>query len=176
MTHHCDLSSKAIPLAPLAQFDHPPLHRRPTNIVEAQADCQMDILVRKECAGLRHDLRTTGAQLRNAFRSGRFEHRERASLRWVVSGMREDRFSTWHSLCALTIYELARGMRCIDITGGGYGEYLHQWAENPDLPLPSAAGWTLYINDLSHLPRIAVDMIGTDPRRQDISRNWCYDS
>jgi len=83
--------------------------------------------------------------------------------------MREDRFSTWHSLCALTIYELARGMRCIDATGSGYGEYLNQLAENPDLPLPTAAGWNLHINDLSHLPREAVDMMEKDPRRQDIS-------
>ena len=168
MTIRGQESQRGEALAPLKLFDRPPLHRRPTNVVAAQANQQMDMIVRKECAGLRHDLRTTGSRFRHAFVSGRFGRNERVTLEWVVAGMSRARFSTWHSLCALTIYELARGMRLLGPAAGGFAEYLNRWAEDPNLPLPSAAGWTLYIHDFSNLPRAAIEMEAADPRRQDI--------
>ena len=155
-------------LLPLDRFDHPNLHYRPTNIVPAQADVQMGLIVEKECAGLRHSLRTTGPRLRRAFIAGRFERNERIALEWTISGMREFLFPTWHSLCALTIFELARGMRLLGPTAGGYADYLNQWGENPEKALPTAIGWTLYIHDHNLLPQTAIEMDETDIRRNDI--------
>ena len=155
-------------LLPLEQFDQPPLHRRPANIIARQADRQMDMLVRKQCAGLRQDLRVPGARLRHAFIFGRFTHRERAVLQWTVSGMRDFLFPTWHSLCALTIFELARGMRVLGPEAGGYAHYLNQWGRDASRPLPSAAGWMLHIRDCSRLPPAAVDMLEGDPCREDL--------
>ena len=160
----------------LDRFDHPALHRRPTNIVAAEADRQMDLIVRKECAGLRRDLRTTGARFRQAFISGRFGRNKRMVLEWAVSGMRDAMFPTWHSLCALTIYELARGMRLLGPSAGGYAKYLNQWAENPERPLPSAAGWILYIHDFNLLPNAAVEMIEGDQPSRGHPRDRGFDS
>lgn len=156
-------------LLPLERFHHPALQRRPTNIVAEQADRQMDMLVRKQCAGLRYGLRITGARLRRAFMSGRFRRNDRIVLEWTISGMREVLFPTWHSLCALTIYELARGMGVMGPEAGGYAGYLNQWAEDPSRPLPSAAGWTLYLRNFSLLPPAAIGMLAGDPRREDIA-------
>ena len=155
-------------LLPLERFDHAPLHRRPTNIIAEQADRQMELLLRKQCAGLRDDLRVRGRQFRRAFMSGRFGLNERIVLEWTISGMRNFLFPTWHSLCALTIFELARGMRMLGPEACGYAGYLNQWAADPDSALPSAAGWILYIRDISLLPPAAVGMLAGDPRRKDI--------
>lgn len=154
-------------LLPLGRFDHPNLRRRPANVVPAQADVQMDLIVGKECAGLRRDLRTTGAGMRRAFIAGRFGRNERVSLEWTTSGMHESLFPTWHSLCALTIFELARGMRVLGPAAGGYAGYLNRWGEDPEKALPSADGWTLAIRDCSLLPREAMEMGEGDPRRED---------
>ena len=156
------------PLLPLGRFDHPHLHRRPDNIVATEADRQMDLIVRKECAGLRHDLRGSGARLRRAFINGHVGRSERMVLEWTVSGMREFLFPTWHSLCALTIYELARGMRILGPNAGGYATYLNQWGENPDLPLPSPEGWTLFVDDFSCLPPAALKLGEGHACREDI--------
>ena len=158
---------EGVALLPLERFDHPPLHRRPHNIVAAEADNQADLLLRKHCAGLRHGLRTSGARMRQAFISGDFGRNERVALRWTITGMREELFPAWHTLFALTIYELARGMRGLGPSAGGYACYLNQWAENPRHPLPSAAGWTLYLDDFDNLPDAAVKIRAGDPRRQD---------
>lgn len=155
-------------LLPLDRFDHPALHRRPDNIEEPEADRQMDLVVRKECAGLRHDLRRSGARLRCAFINGRIGRSDRMVLEWTVSSMRDFLFPTWHSLCALTIFELARGMRVLGPEAGGYAGFLNQWGRNPNHPLPSPAGWILYIDDLSHLPPAALKLGVGHPRREDI--------
>ena len=155
-------------LLPLERFDHAPLHRRPANILAKQADRQMEMLLSKQCAGLRTDLRVTGARFRGAFMSGQIGRNERIALEWAISGMRAFLFPTWHSLCALTIFELARGMRLLGPEAGGYAGYLNQWAENPNLALPSAAGWILYVGDFNHLPPAAIGMLAGDPRREDI--------
>ena len=168
MNGHADILERDAVLLPLERFDPPRLHRRPTNIVAGQADKQMDLLVRKQCAGMRHDLRVKGARLRRAFFSGRFGRNERVVLEWTVSGMRRVLFPTWHSLCALTIFELARGMRLLGPAAGGYAGYLNQWGENPGLALPSPAGWTLYIHDFNLLPHAAIEMVEGDPRREDV--------
>ena len=155
-------------LLPLERFDHASLHRRPTNIVTEQANRQMEMLLRKQCAGLRNDLRVTGARFRGAFMSGCIGLNERIVLEWTISGMRDFLFPTWHSLCALTIFELARGMGKLGPEAGGFAGYLNRWAQDPDLSLPSAAGWTLYIRDFNLLPPAAVGMLAGDPRRKDI--------
>ena len=155
-------------LLPLERFDHAHLHRRPGNIVAAAADNQMNRILRKACAGLRYGLRTTGARFRQAFISGDFSRNNLVVLEWTISGMREELFPTWHGLCALTVYELARGMRLLGPTAGGYARYLNQWAEDPLRPLPSAAGWTLYLHDLGNLPDVAIEMRAGDPRRRDM--------
>ena len=150
------------------RFDHAALHRRPGNILSAEADNQMDRILRKECAGLRHDLRVGGACFRQAFISGNFGRKEKIVLRWTISGMREELFRTWHGLCALTIYELARGLRLLGSAAGGYAGYLNQWAEDPQHPLPSVAGWMLFIDDYDNLPSAAIALREGDPRRQDV--------
>ena len=164
----CITSEPGETLLPLEQFDRHPLHRRPTNIIAKQADRQMDMLVRKQCAGLRHDLRVSGARLRRAFIFGRFSYKERGVLQWTVSGMRDFLFPTWHSLCALTIFELARGMRVLGPEAGGYAHYLNQWGQDPNRPLPSAAGWMLHIRDCARLPPAAMNMLEGDPCREDV--------
>ena len=169
MSRHATAEASPTVLLPLERFDRPPLHRRPTNILAAAADDQMDLIVSKSCAGLRHDLRTTGARLRHAFIFGRFGRTERTALAWTVSGMRRFLFPTWHSLCALTLFELARGMRTLGPECGGYAKYLNQWGKAPEKALPSAAGWTLYLHDLNHIPQAAIDMDESDPRREDIA-------
>ena len=132
-------------LLPQACFDHPAPHRRPGNILPAQAVAQLDLLVRKACAGMRQDLRVSGARLRRAFITGAFGERDAITLRWAIPGLRPERFPTLHSLCALTVYELARGLRAtLGPDAGGYARELNRWAERPARPLPSAAGWVLY--------------------------------
>lgn len=155
-------------LLPLDRFDHPNLHKRPTNVTPGVADRQMNLVLAKQCAGLRHDLRTTGAAMRRAFIRGRFGRNERVSLEWALSGMRKTHFPIWHSLCALTIHELARGLRILGPTAYGYATYLNQWGEDPSKPLPSAVGWTLAVRDFSALPQVVFDMGENDSRRTDI--------
>ena len=155
-------------LHPLERFDHAALHHRPGNIVPAEADNQMNRILRKACAGLRYGLRTTGARFRQAFISGEFGRNDLMVLEWTIRGMREELFPTWHGLCALTVYELARGMRLLGPTAGGFAWYLNQWAEDPLRPLPSVAGWTLFLRDLATLPDIPLEMREGDPRRRDV--------
>ena len=156
-------------LLPLERFNHPHLHCRPTNILPEEADSQMDLILNKACAGLRPDLRATGAQMRRAFTRGRFSKTEGTALAWTISGMRDFLFPTWHSLCALTIFELARGMRTLGEEAGGYAGFLNQWARDPDKPLPSAEGWVLSLKNPAHIPPAAIKMAESDPRREDVA-------
>ena len=169
MSDQAPIDTKVERLLPLERFDCPQLHRRPTYIMPAAADEQMAMILDKDCAGLRHDLRSTGANMRQAFISGHFDETTQAALQWTIYGMRDELFPTWHSLCALTIFELARGMSVLGAHCGGYAGYLNQWGTNPDHPLPPAHPWIIYPHDLSHIPQAAVEMDESDPRREDFN-------
>ena len=121
---------------------------------------------------MRQDLQVSGARLRRAFITGAFGDRDEITLRWAIPALRPERFPTLHSLCALTIYELARGLRVtLGAEADGYARELNRWAENPARPLPSAAGWILYTDACGSLPAAALEQRPGDPRRKD--RDGC---
>ena len=98
-------------LLPQDCFDHPALHRRPDNITPAMGVAMLEMIVGKQCAGMRPGLRVSGARLRRGFITGAFGERDVRTLRWAIPGMWPQRFPALHCRCALTIYELARGLR-----------------------------------------------------------------
>lgn len=143
-------------MAPLARFDHPNLHRRPDDVTDATALQWMSSAIGKECAGMAN--RATGKEVFHAFRSGEISERARKSLYWATQNVTPARpFPTWHAVGRLTIFELARGMSCLDEWAGGYAAYLCQWADDPTRPLPTADGWVLTALEASHLPPQALD-------------------
>ena len=160
--------SRPVELLPLDRFDHPNLHRRPTNVLPEGADWWLDLMLAKACAGLRHDLRSSGARMRRAFIDGDFGQSERVALEWTVSGMRDFLLPAWHCVGALTMHELARGLRMLGPSAGGHAAFLNQWGERPDRPLPKPQGRMLAFDDLRLIPREAIAMAAGDPRREDI--------
>lgn len=162
------LMSRPTELLPLDRFDHPNLHKRPANVLGEGAAWWLNIVIAKECAGLRHDLRSSGARMRQAFIAGDFERNERVALEWTVSGMRDFLLPSWHCVGALTMYELARGLRVLGPSAGGHAAFLNQWGERPDRPLPKPQGTVLAFTDLRLIPCEAIAMAPDDPRREDI--------
>ena len=138
-------------MAPLASFDHPNLHRRPDDVTDAKALKWMSSAIGKECAGMSG--RATGEEVVYAFRSGEVSENVMQSLWWATQNTTPFRpFPTWHAIGCLTIFELARGMSCLDEWAGGYASYLCQWADDPTRPLPTADGWVLTALKPAHLP------------------------
>ena len=125
-------------LLPLAQFDRYSLRRRPPHVTSELADGYLDLVLAKACAGLRSDLRVDGADMRQAFMSGQFSHNARRCWAWAFSGLKDRQIPELHAVCALTIYELARGMRAVfGECAGGLAGYLNQWAKDPARAMPT---------------------------------------
>ena len=146
-------------MRPLTDFDHPNLHRRPDDVTDAKAMAWMNSAIGKECAGMADH--ASGEDVVQAFRSGQFSNQALSTLWWATRNIKPARpFPTWHAIGRLTIFELARGMLCLDEWAGGYAAYLCQWADEPNHSLPTAGGWTLTVCDPSRLPRQALNALG----------------
>lgn len=116
-------------LLPLAQFDSHSLRRHPPHVTPALADGYLDLVLAKACAGLRSELRVGGVDMRQAFMSGRFSGNARRCWAWAFSGLKDRQIPELHAVCALTIYELARGMKAVfGECAGGLAGYLNQGA------------------------------------------------
>ena len=156
-------------LLPMSRFAHPNLNRRPAYMSEKLADDNMSLMLGKACAGLSRDLRVDGAWMRRAFMSGRFDRQARSSWEWAWSGLPECVTPHLHALCALTIRELAWGMR--EVFGedaGGLAHYLNQWGENPHKPLPTGEGVCILVKSIDDVPPPALAMRPDHPNRTDV--------
>ena len=136
----CDAPVMSELLLPLSRFDLAPLrqvtpgegfpHRGPY--------WELDLFLRKGCAGLAHAWRITGAEFREALRTGVYTERHKFALSWAFSGMR--RKYVFPGLIAgaeVPIFEVAR---CFWVAFGGQdfgcGPWLNQWAKSPERPHP----------------------------------------
>lgn len=155
-------------LQPVERFDHPNLKARPDNITDSLADQCMDIQIGKACAGLNHKYRANGAEVRSAFKTGKFTRRVMASLEWGVPGMREEQAARMIATSGLSISELAAGFRYAFGDGAcGYADYLNGWALSPENP-PRRRDVGLFIADDKLLagdaPNAVFSICEGDPR------------
>ena len=156
-------------LLPMSRFAHPNLNRRPAHMSEKLADANMSLMLRKACAGLSQDLRVDGAWMRRAFMSGCFDRQARSSWQWAWPGLPECVTPHLHALCALTIRELAWGMREVFGEGaGGLAPYLNQWGEDPHKPLPTGEGVCIMVKSVDDIPSPALAMRTDHPARTDL--------
>lgn len=154
-------------LLPLARFDSRSLRRRPPHVTPALADGYLDLVLAKACAGLRPELRVGGGDMRQAFMSGQFSGSARRCWAWAFSGLKDRQIPELHTVCALTIYELARGMRAVfGECAGGLAGYLNQWARDPELAMPTCED--LFIGcPINAAPSAALSMLPGHPDRRD---------
>ena len=154
-------------LLPLTQFDRRSLKRRPPHVTSALADGYLDLVLAKACAGLRRDLRVGGANMRRAFMSGRFSGSAHGCWAWAYSGLKDHQIPELHAVCALTIYELARGMRTVfGECAGGLAGYLNQWARDPEMAMPTCED--LFVGcPIDAAPAAALSMRPRHPDRRD---------
>lgn len=154
-------------LLPLAQFDSHSLRRRPPHVTPALADGYLDLVLAKACAGLRPELRVGGADMRQAFMSGRFSSNASGCWAWAFPGLKDRQIPELHAVCALTIYELARGMRAVfGECAGGLASYLNQWARDPERAMPTCED--LFIGcPINAAPSAALSMLPGHPGRPD---------
>ena len=154
-------------LLPLAHFDRHSLKRRPPHVTSMLADGYLDLVLAKACAGLRSDLRVGGADMRQAFMSGQFSGNARRCWAWAFSGLKDHQIPELHAVCALTIYELARGMRAVfGERAGGLAGYLNQWAKDPARAMPTCEH--LFVGcPINAAPSAALSMLPGHPDRRD---------
>ena len=164
-TLNCCIRQEA--LLPLAQFDRHSLRRRPPHVTSALADGYLDLVLAKACAGLRFDLRVDGVDMRQAFMSGQFSGNARRCWAWAFSGLKDRQIPELHAVCALTIYELARGMRAVfGECAGGLAGYLNQWAKDPARAMPTCE--ELFVGcPINAAPSAALSMLPGHPDRRD---------
>lgn len=156
-------------LLPMSRFAHPNLNQRPAYMPEELADANMSLMLGKACAGLSPDLRIGGACMRRAFISGHFDRKARSTWQWAWPGVPECVTPHLHALCALTIRELAWGMR--EVFGeeaGGLAPYLNQWGEDPHKPLPTGEGVCILVKSVDDIPPPALAMRPGHPKRKDL--------
>lgn len=164
-TLHCGTRQEV--LLPLAQFDRHSLRRRPPHVTPALANSYLDLVLAKVCAGLRPELRMGGADMRQAFMSGQFSGNARRCWAWAYSGLRDRQIPELHAVCALTIYELAKGMRAVfGECAGGLAGYLNQWAKDPERAMPTCEH--LFVDcPINAAPSAALSMLPGHPDRRD---------
>ena len=124
-------------LLPLERFDHPNLRRRTDRTTDEHADHWAHRVTAKACAGLRHDLRIPGTELRHAIRTGgRLTGKQRGAFRWTLSGIRPEETYTLVAKWRLSIHDLARVNVLSFDSKLGMSRWLNLWGANPDRPIP----------------------------------------
>ena len=99
-------------LLPLKRFDDPRLRRRAKDATETEGLLWARINTAKACAGLRHQDRGPGRELRQVIReSGRMTRRQADAFRWTLSGFRSEMYFTLvaHSVSELLVVEVTDG-------------------------------------------------------------------
>ncbi len=164
-TLNCGTRQEA--LLPLAQFDRQSLKQHPAHVTSALADGYLDLMLAKACAGLRPKLRMGGADMRQAFMLGQFNGSARRCWAWAFSGLKDRQIPELHAVCALTIYELARGMETVfGEYAGGLAGYLNQWARDPERAMPTCED--LFVScPINIAPSAALSIRPGHPDRQD---------
>ena len=131
-------------LLPLERFDDPRLRRQPTAATESEGIQWAMVNTAKACAGLRHDLRVPGPELRSAIRdSGRLTEKQAYAYRWTLSGIRPELRYTLVAYWGLGIYELAR-VSALSFSGHlRTTPWLNLWGQDPSKPIPERDGLTM---------------------------------
>ena len=99
-------------LLPLKRFDDPRLRRRAKDATETEGLLWARINTAKACAGLRHQDRGPGRELRQVIReSGRMTRRQADAFRWTLSGFQSEMYFTLvaHSVSELLVVEVTDG-------------------------------------------------------------------
>lgn len=155
-------------LEPARQFAHPCLVARPDNITDALADVRVEGVIGKACAGLRHEYRAQGHEVREAFGSGVFLDRVAHCLRWAIPGMRDTQVASLMSVCGLSISEIAAGFRWLfGDSAYGYANYINRWTQDPANPSLHADVW-LHLSNAEllggHAPSAIYTVRKGDPK------------
>ena len=124
-------------LLPLERFDHPNLRRLTSRTTEEQANRWARGITSKACAGLRHDLRVPGDELRHTIRNGgRLTAKQQGAYYWTLGGIREEELFTLVANWRLSIHDLAR-MTARSFDGKlGISRWLNLWGADPERPIP----------------------------------------
>ena len=126
-----------------AFFQQPALRRRPDNVTDALADRCVDGMMQKACAGMKHQYRASGNEVRQAFQDCQFQGRVMGALIWALPGIREDQMEGMFPLFGLSMQEMAEGFRFLCGEGAdGYANHINLMADEAlSPPAPSASPW-----------------------------------
>ena len=124
-------------LLPLKRFDHPNLRRRTERTTDKRANRWAHRITAKACAGLRHDLRVPGAELRQTIRNGgQLSRKQRGAYRWTLGGIRAQELFTLVANWRLSIHDLAQVNALSFNSELAMSVWLNLWGANPDRPIP----------------------------------------
>ena len=127
-------------LLELERFEQERLRRTPSGLNDAQAERHAGIRIAKSCAGLTHEYRMTGPELRTALHRGILDARGRLCFDWVLSGMRSFETHELYNEWGLSIYALARTVALSYDGRHVLARWLNLWGADPERALPDHDG------------------------------------